>query len=899
VTGTPLGPPVPEGYPDGWAGDVILADGGTVHVRPILPSDGPAIRALHGRLSAETIYFRFFSPLTTLSATMLDRFVSVDYVERMALVAVLGEEIIGVSRYERLPPAGGDGDVAEVAFLVDDAHQGRGLGTLLLEQLAGVARAAGISRFVADTLPDNARMLRVFHDAGFDDERTFADGVVRVSFATGVTEASRSRSHERERTATARSVRRLLAPRSIALVGASRRTDTLGNHLLRTLLDSGFHGPVYPVNPSATHVRSVRAYPSVADIGERVDLAVVAVPAAAVPGVVEECIRAHVGGLVVISSGFAERDRAGADVERRLVAEARRNGMRLVGPNCMGVVNTDPDVRLNATFSPLPPRGPIGMIAQSGALGAVILDEVARRGLGVSTFVSAGNKADVSGNDLLQYWDDDPATSVVVMYIETFGNPRTFARVARRVARRKPIVAVKAARSRAGAIAAGPHRGDPEEEAAVDALFAQAGVIRTDTLEELLDVAEVLVSEPLPAGRRVAIVGNSGGPGVLAADACAAAGLEVAALAEATRARLRRAVPGQGRVANPVDLLPDARPEAFYQAIAAVLDDPGVDSVIALYTSPLAAPLPAVTAAMLDARSTTPDKPLLACVLGHRGLLGATGESPLRRAPGEHDDTAGPPRGRCLPSFAFPEAAARALGRVSQYAEWRRRPEGRVPVLDVDLDAGRRIVTAALARSGGAAVTLAAEEVTGVLGAYGIFLPSTGLRPEPPAADERDDARGAARPDRSGRAEPDGEVWARVRQDAVFGPLVTLEVRRPGGATRRASRSLPLTDLDAEELCAGVLGSPPTGGRGGQGELVELLARLGRLVADRPEVTAVTLGPLAAPSGATTDAGSGSSAGRAAAGAGDATVGQPAQIAVAAPLPHPERALRRPQRSGT
>jgi acyl-CoA synthetase (NDP forming)/RimJ/RimL family protein N-acetyltransferase len=832
-TGTPDAgtPDTPAGYPARWEADVVVADGGTVHIRPIRPSDAGRIQSLHARLSPETIYFRFFSPLTTLSPRMLDRFVQVDYVDRLALVALLGDDIVAVGRYERLPSGAVEGDEAEVAFLVDDAHQGRGLGTVLLEFLVAAATEAGIGRFVADTLPENRRMLRVFHEAGFADQRTFADGVVRVAFAIAPTAASQAVAHERERYAAARSIGRLLAPRSVAVVGASRRRGSLGHELFRSLLTGGFEGPVYPVNPHAAHVHSVRAYPTLADLPQRVDLAVVVVPAAAVAGVVEECARTHVGGLVVISSGFAERDAAGLDAERSLVREARRNGMRLIGPNCMGVVNTDPTVSLNATFSPMPPQGHIGFIAQSGGLGVVILDEIARRGLGVSTFVSAGNKADVSGNDLLQYWDEDPATDVVAMYIETFGNPRTFARVARRVSRRKPIVAVKSGRSAAGSRAAGGQRARQSDEA-VAALFRRAGVIRTDTLEELFDVAQVLSAQPLPGGRRVAIVGNNGGPGVLAADACSAAGLDVVALAPATEARLAAGLPWQGSVRNPVDLAPDARPDAFRLAVEAVLDDPGVDAVIALYTSPMAAPLDQVAGALAAAHLRAPSKPLLACALGRRGLIAVVG------AEGTES----------IPSFAFPEAAAAALGRVADYATWRAAPSGAVPVLDgVDPPTARAGVDRWLAEhpgpDGGELSVAAAADV---LAAYGVPVEAA------PALD-------------------DVGVAVGVVQDPLFGSLVVL--RRVHGGPLRSSRALPLTDLDAAELRTEVLGAEHPAGRAWSAAesaaVDDLLLRVARLAEDLPEVAELDVEP-----------------------AGPTSPGRQ-RIRLAPWEPHPELALRR------
>ncbi len=902
--------PLPAGYPSGWESDVVLRDGGTVHLRPIRPSDATAIQALHGRLSQQTIYFRFFGPLVSLSTELLERFVNVDYVDRSALVAVLGEDIVAVGRYERLPSRSGSGDEAEVAFLVDDAQQGRGLGTVLLEQLAVYAAGAGITRFVADTLPENARMLRVFHEAGFDDQRTFADGVVRVAFPITPTETSRALAQEREREATARSVRRLLAPRSIAVVGASRRTDTLGHQLLRGILDGGFDGPVFPVNRGATHVCSIRAYPSVVDIADQVDLAVVVVPAAEVPEVLEQCIRKHVGSLVVVSSGFADRDEAGRLVERRLVGEARRNGMRLLGPNSMGLVNTDPQVSLAAAFGPLPPPGNVGFVAQSGALGVVVLDELSRRRIGVSSFVSTGNKADISGNDLLQHWEGDAATRVICMYTETFGNPRTFARVARRVARNKPIVMVKST----GTVSALPSAGGAgSSEPAVDALLRQTGVIRTTTLEELFDVAQSLASQPLPAGRRVAIVGSSGGPAMLAAEACRAAGLEAATLSDRTSARLGTDVPGATATAGVVGLPPDARPEMLGAALEAVLADDGVDSAIALFASLLPWPVSAAAAAVDAASATTPGKPVVASILGQRGLLSA----------GD----------RQVPSFAFPEAAARALGRMADYAEWRRRPEGSIPDLAVDPATAREAVTETLAGPGsgpGAEASgcwLARSEAAVVVGAYGFdLLPSIVLPRGPtepadlahaaveaaetlgyPVVVEVDPGAERAHPDRhamrlwlpeagavraavhelagagplliQASAPPGWDLVIGVSQDPDFGPLLSLGTSGRLGepALRRSSRILPLTDLDSAGLRTEVIGTArPDGSAWTPAETAavdDLLLRVSRLVEDLPEVTHLDLAPVVVSPRRSAVAG--------------------IRVHVQVPEPHPERALRR------
>ncbi len=907
----------PGCYPSAWEADVALSDGGTVHLRPIKPSDAGAITALHHRLSAETIYLRFFSPLPNLSAKMLARFVNVDYVDRMAFVAELGDELIGVARYDRLPSLPdrpGEAD-AEVAFTIDDAHQGRGIGTILLERLAAYAATAGVTRFVAETLPNNRRMLQVFHEAGFADERIFEDGFVRVAFPIEPTDASIAAAQDRERQAAARSIRRLLAPSTVAVVGASRRPGTIGHRIFRNLLDGGFAGPVYPVHSTAHHVGGVRAYPTVLDIPDQVDLAVIVVPASEVPAVVESCARKHVGGLVVISSAFAERDDAGAALEREVVATARRNGMRLIGPNCMGVINADPAINLNATFSPVTPkRGGIGIMSQSGGLGIVLLDEMARRHLGTSTFVSVGNKADVSGNDLLQYWESDDNTDLVVLYIESFGNPRTFARVARRLSRRKPIVAVKSGRSPAGSRAASLHSGAPAAtDPVVDALIRQTGVIRLDTLEELFDVAQLLASQPLPAGRRVAIVANAGGPGVLGADACEAAGLIVPELSETIQAVLRPSVNRGAAVANPVDLDPEASPADFERAVAAVLADDAVDAVIAIFVTPVAPPLDDIAMGLVRAAATSAGKPVLASVLGRRMLLsGAPGAAPV-------------------PSYAFPEAAARALARVVSYAEWRNRPAGTVPEFaDVDVRAARLLVDAALAQerdpaAPGEGVWLDLASAMQLLDAYRVPVVVTehvgsageaataaeaigypvALKVAIPAAEGRRDGAWS-RLGLAGQAQlavayreleaargggpvgmvvqamppPGVETVVDVVQDALFGPLVAFGT---GGVTGelladRSFRVLPLTDVDARELVTSTRGAPLLLGRLGPpaadlDALDELLLRVATMVEDVPEVAELSLDPVIA--------------------SVEGAVATNVRVRLAPSHPHPERALRR------
>ncbi|HEX5615340.1 MAG TPA: GNAT family N-acetyltransferase, partial [Acidimicrobiia bacterium] len=443
---------MPE-YPSQWESDVVLADGGTVHLRPIRTDDDDALLGLYERLSDESIYLRFFSPVPRPTAAQLEHLTLVDYRDRFALAALLGDDIVAVARYDRVGE-----DEAEVAFTVEDSQQGRGLGTIMLEHLAEVARTFGIHHFLADILPSNRKMLNVFRDAGWEMVRSFEEGTVRVAFSIDPTEASMAAVHEREHRSEALSVARLLAPRSIAVIGASRDRGTIGHELFRNLLEYGFEGPVYPVNPSAPHVAGVRAYPSLREVPDAVDLAIVVVPALAVPAVVQDCAAKGVRGLVVITAGFAEVGDEGRARQRELVEAARRNGMRIIGPNCLGVVNSDPAVRMNATFSPIAPvHGNVSFLSQSGGLGIELMHRAGQLGIGIASFVSVGNKADVSGNDLLQHWEEDNNTDVILLYLESFGNPRKFARVARRVARVKPIVAVKSGRTTAGTRAASSH----------------------------------------------------------------------------------------------------------------------------------------------------------------------------------------------------------------------------------------------------------------------------------------------------------------------------------------------------------------------------------------------------------------------------------------------------------
>ncbi|NIJ11265.1 acyl-CoA synthetase (NDP forming)/RimJ/RimL family protein N-acetyltransferase [Saccharomonospora amisosensis] len=855
----------PFDFPRHWEADVVLADGGTVHLRPIVPSDADGLVALHGRLSERTRYLRYFGAYPRIPPRDLERFSTVDHHDRVAFVALLGDDIVAVGRYERLDP-----DSAEVAFVVDDAHQGRGLGSILLEHLAAAASESGLGRFVAEVLAENTAMIRVFRDAGYQVSRAFEEGVVHLEFDIDPTEESLAVARAREQAAEARSVHNLLHPRSVAVIGASTDPTKIGYAVLSNVLAADFAGTVYPVNPEHSSVRGVRSYPSVVDIPDPVDLAVVAVPADQVEAVLDGALAKGVKTLVIVSAGFAEAGPHGLHAELRLVGEARAHGMRVVGPNALGVLDTDPAVRLNATLAPrLPKRGRTGFFCQSGALGIAILADAEARGLGLSTFVSAGNRADVSGNDLLQYWETDPATDLVLLYLESFGNPRKFARLARRLGRSKPIVAVKSGR----------HAVRPQlaatsteiDESSVQALFEQAGVVRVDTLAQLFDTALVFAHQPLPAGSRVGIVGNSSAIGLLAADTARAQGLRLGV--------------------DPVDVGPQAGPEEFAAAVGEALDSPEVDALVVVFVPPVAIPGTAYARALRDtvvARNGGQGKPIVSTFLAAEGV-------PDELAVLSDD---GAPSFGSIPSYPSPERAVNALARVVRYAAWRERPQGTVVRpggLHPERAGGlvRRLL-------GEHDVELAVDDVVGLLDCYGIqVVPFQVVATEaeavvaaaelgyPVTLKSIDDTlRGRAdlagvRLDliseesvRAGyrdirevsgtermyvqRMAPKGVSCAvGLQDDPSFGTLVSFGLSGVVSALLgdQAFRAVPLTDVDAATLVREPRTAPLlTGYRGDEpadlDALEDLVLRVAALAEDNPEVRSLVLDPvLASPEG--------------------------------------------------
>jgi acyl-CoA synthetase (NDP forming)/L-amino acid N-acyltransferase YncA len=864
----------------GGAGvDALAADGRVVHIRPVLPSDVEALRHLHTDSSAENRYYRFFTQNPTAAENYAHR-LGVPDPARIALVAERDGEILAVASAHDV-----DTPEPEVAFLVRDTAHGTGLGTLLLEHLAAAVRPLGVHRFRAEVLSTNRAMLGVFRDSGFAEHVTNDGYTTAVELDLDPQELTLNQIADRERRAEQESLRRVLAPRSVAVIGASRRPGAIGHALLQNIVAGGFTGSVYPVNPNATEVCGRRCYPRMAAVPGPIDLAVLAVPAAAVRDAVEECCRAGVGGIVITTAGFAELGDAGRATQRELVRLTRAAGIRLIGPNCLGVLNTAPDIHLNATFAPLQPAsGGLSLASQSGAVGIGVLDHATRTGAGIAQFVSLGNKADVSGNDLVQYWWRDPATRVICLYLESFGNPLKFARIARRVGADKPLLVVKGGRSTGGARGGSSHTAAAATpEAVLAALFAQSGVIRLDSLPEMMDVARVLVDQPLPRGGRLGIVGNAGGAGILAADAAEAAGLEVPTLGPDTRTALC-AMSGTA-VENPVDLGAGADPSGLAEAVATLARSNDVDAVLAIVAATGTNDVTAALRAIARVSAAHPDVPVLAACLGVPDLPGTVENSERR-----------------VPVFEFGEEAARAWGRIAAYARWRRTPRGTVPDLDrVDLPAARAVVKQFLADQpeGGWLPHSAALDLAGAVGlpmvrsvsvtgprlaadaARALGFP-VALKTAAPAVVHKTDVGGvrlaldtpakvrsayvevaAATHDARAVVQPmvtDGvEMIVGLTRDPLFGPVVMLG---SGGVLTellddRAWRGLPLTDADADAMVASLRGARLLAGFRGSTPadvpaLLDVLHRVARLGEALPEVAELDLNPvIAGPHGAT------------------------------------------------
>ncbi|WP_370068669.1 GNAT family N-acetyltransferase [Streptacidiphilus sp. MAP5-3] len=887
------------GYPAHWEADIVLRDGGTARIRPIVPADADRLVAFYQHVSDRSKYYRFFAPYPRLSARDVRHFTHHDFVDRVGLAALVRDEFIATVRYDRIDAQGrpsGSGTDAEVAFLVQDAHQGRGVASALLEHIAASARERGIRRFIAEVLPENRKMAKVFTEAGYVQHRSFTDGVLHYKLDLEPTEDSLAVMRAREHRAEARSMQRLLRPRSVAVIGAGRNPVGVGRTVLRNLIDAGFTGRLDAINrsPGVIELDGVPVHASIADVPEPVDLAVIAVPAEQVPDVVADCGAAGVRGLVVITAGYAETGVDGRARQRELVRQARAAGMRVLGPNAFGLINTDPSVRLDASLAPaLPDHGPLGIFTQSGAIGAALLEAAHRRGIGISSFASVGNRADISGNDLLQYFEEDDATGVALLYLESFGNPRKFSRLARRVAARKPLVVVKGGRD-TRSIPAG-HAGAVTRmaDSTVDTLFQQAGVIRVDTITELYDTADLLAHQPIPPGNRIAIVGNSDSVGLLTHDAALSAGL---------------------RPLLPHDLTTSATPDDFRRGLRAAVDRPDSDAVVAVVIPPIGvggfprfpgsgllanghrdgsaleldtAPFAAALAdAAVLARAA--GKPMVIVHLAMPELIDEVNALTVARAQGEAEAevqaqaraqaqaqaevraqahaqagasagaeesaTASPtadaeasgaatgvlPHLQRVPGYARPERAVRAFAHATFYAAWR--VEATAPRTFPDFEdlaeqRAEEIVAGALADRHEA--RLDAATTAELLACYGVRLdapaaPHPADRPEYPVTED-----GAV------------ETTISASVDPAVGAILSFGLA--GVASELlgdvAHRLIPATDAEVASLVRGIKAAPLLfGWRGSEpvdtGALEELLLRISQLVDDLPEVASLTLAPV-------------------------------------------------------
>ncbi len=873
-------------YPAYREADVVLRDGSTVHLRPVRAADEEALRELFEGLGPDSRMFRFFSGASDLAGAAA-RMADVDYSERYGLVATRGdgERPVGHGAYLGASPGR-----AEVAFAISDELQGQGLGTILLAHLAEVAGEAGVEVFFAEVLPQNHRMIEVFRESGFPIETSSEPGSIRVEMPTSFTGEAVGRFEERDRLAAEAAVRRFLEPRAVAVIGASRRRETVGGAVFHNLLESSFDGVVHPVNPASDVVQSVRAYRRVADVPGEVDLAVIAVPPAAAVEAARECGAKGVSGLVVLSAGFAEVGPEGRTVQGELVDVCRESGMRLVGPNCLGVIVNGEPGTLNASFAPAaPPPGNVGFVTQSGALGLALIDLAADRGLGVSSFASIGNRADITANDMLEYWEGDPATDVALLYIESFSDPGRFSRVARRAGREMPIVVVKSGRSVAGERATGSHTGAmlSSSDVTVDALFEQAGVIRTETLAELLDVAALLSSQPLPEGPRVGILTNAGGPGIMCADACEAAGLQTPELPEEVRAALAEHLPAEASLANPVDMIATASAEQYRRSIATLSAWEGIDALIVIFIRPLLTRAEEVAGAVREALAAMERRiPVQAVFMssGDREAMAAGGG---------------------VPTHVYPEDAARTLGRVMRHVRWRARPASEpASFADARPDEASAVLARALEREG---EWLAPAETAELLDCYGIATPPWRLAADPAAAAHAAEELGgpvalkAQGPEilhksdlgavRTGLADPtavagaavqmdealaaaaveregflvqamagDGiELLVGIAEDPGFGPVLACGA---GGTRAELARDLavricPVTAEEAAEMIRSLALFPLL--RGYRGEpaadlaaLEQLLLRVSAMVDAHREIVELDLNPvIAGPGGAT------------------------------------------------
>ena len=873
-----------------YSTSVALKDGSSLHLRPILMSDEERLLALFSRMSKQTIYLRFHHVLTHMSREEARRFCTVDYEDTFALVGTLGEgseeRIIAVGRYARQPGA----NRAQIAFEVEDKYQGLGIGTHLLDQLAYIARDKSITTFEAEVLAENKDMMNVLINSGFTMQRQYQGTTYVGLLDLAPTDVVEQKSFEREKFSSIASLRAFLNPKSVAVIGASRRPNTIGNFVFRNLIQQDFKGVVYPVNPNAEVVAAIKAYPSILDIPGDIDLAIIVVPADKVQQVVEESAHKGARGVVVLSSGFADIGGEGLERQNKLLTTIRSYGMRMLGPNCMGMMNTNPGVNLNATFANIvPPHGNIAFATQSGVLGSAILMYATSLNIGLSTFVSIGNRADISSNELLQYWEDDPDTDVVLQYLESFGNPRKFTRIARSITAKKPVVSLTGNRGNIQKRKFTSHTGAmATDQAATEALYKQAGILRVDTLEELFDTGNLLANQPLPQGNRVAIISNAGGPALLTAEACKSRGLEIPPLSDGLASRLKTFLPSRANILNPLDMSPEVSTDQYAQTLKLMLKDAGLDMVVVIFIQPIPR-LSEEFAAVI--REVAPlyreaGKPLVTSILGIRGA----------------GISLGPQDRKVVPSFAFPESTAGAMARAVEFSQRLKRPSGKIPEFsDIDKDRADRIISSAIEKSGKRQVWLDAESILGLFECYGIKFVTLKIARTPeeataaakeigcpvavkilsPSITQKTEVEGVILDCRSGdevkkafarirenlqgiakNAEMEGvivqkmvqggvEVIVGLTQHPAFGPLVMFGL---GGVYVELFQDVifnihPLTDIDAHEMIKSVKAYQLLEGWRGSRRadipaIEELLLRISAMAENHPQILEMDLNPV-------------------------------------------------------
>jgi len=871
---------------------IALKDGSMLHLRAIRIDDEDKMLSFFYRLSSRSIYMRFLD-MTTWSKEDARHYATVDYNDTFAVVAIQGEgaeeKIIGVGRYWRHPIP--HNHKAEMAFVVEDSYQMKGIGAHLLELLAAVAQERGIDTFEMEMLQENEAITKMLQESGYD----LTDKIQGTRSWKGIyniipTPVVERKSAEREKTASVASIKRFMQPKSIAVLGASNKPG-IGQSFVRNLVANGFKGVVYPINPRVEYVSSIKTYPSIMDVPGDVDLAVIVVASEKAQPMIEECGRKGVKGLVVITAGFSEMGGEGIEREKKLVSTARAYGMRIIGPNCLGIMNTDPAVSMNASFgNSFPRHGKVALGTQSGALGGALLLYCKKIGMGLSNFVSIGNRADVSDIELLQYWTEDKDTDIIMLYLESFKDPRKFARIARETTRKKPVLVVKSGRSSAGARAAASHTGAMmSDDIASDALFRQAGIIRCNSLEELFNTATLLAYQPLPRGNKVAVLTNGGGAGIMAADALSAQGFQLPVLSEDTRTELKSFLPPKASYLNPIDTTAEVSPDQYKRTLKLLLDE-GIDAVIVIYIRTRPELLDPMVLAIREVAPEFRKKGIPIMV----SLLGAEKE----------DEIVGSPEEGYIPKYTFPEATAFALAKAYGYHEHLKQPTGEIPKFDdIDKEAADAIIKRALERSQSDRTWLDSDEIVGLFNAYGIRSASSrialaaeeavqiadnigypvAVKLFSPTITHKTDVGGVILNLKTADAVRDAfnqisenlekisrksemkgvtvqkmltggvELIVGVTQDKNFGPLIMFGL---GGVYAELFKDVsfrihPLTDVDvqnmindfkAHKILDGWRGAPPSD----IAAIQELLLRISTLVEDIPEIQEMDLNPIMA-----------------------------------------------------